>query len=101
MGISDAGCQRRILHGAPALLRPWCLRAGRSLLPLLLVGLLQRIEDATRGRWRYRCAAGGLGLRRCAGADDRARLAVVTRIPGQEQAGEEEARREDRGGPRQ
>src|SRR6266702_7671476 len=90
------------LHSPSALLRPWRLRARRRLLTLLLIDLLQRIQHAARGGWRNRRSAADrlrLGGRR--GAKDRTRLAVVARIPGQEQASQEEAERQDARGPGQ
>src|SRR5258706_16030416 len=93
MGITDAECQTTMLHGQPALLRLRRLRTRWRRLALLpLVRLLQRIQDAATG-WRgyRRCRSSRLRLR--GWIDDRTRLAVVACVPGQEQAGQEEAHR--------
>jgi hypothetical protein len=83
------------LHGAPALLRLRRLRCGWRLV-LLLVRLFQGVQEAAAGRRSHRSSASGrLRLRRCClVADDRCRLAVKAREPGQQQAGYEKTDRE-------
>src|SRR6478672_7758829 len=85
------------------LLRPWRLRPRwRGLVLLLLVRLLQRIQNAAACRRGYRgCRSGRLRLRRWRVSDDRTRLAVVACVPGEKQAGQEEAERQYRGRARQ
>ena len=65
------------------------------------VGLLQRIQNAAAGRRRHRRPASCRLRLRGRIADDRTRRAVVAREPGQQQAGHEEADREDRRHARQ
>src|SRR5579863_9144169 len=93
-----------ILHGPSALLRARRLRPRwrRLVLLLLLFDLLERIQNATRGR---RCdrrrSARRLRLRDRRAADDRSWPAIIARVPRQKQAGDEEANREHGSGARQ
>ena len=100
MGIADAGrkpppCMATLLYcergacGPAGAGWPCCSSAffSESRMPPEVGG----VTGVTAGRLRLR---GRL-------ADDRGRLAVVARVPGQEQAGDEEADRQDRRGARQ
>src|SRR6266478_10003872 len=75
----------------------------RRLILLLLVRFLQRVQNAAALRqWRSgRRRTCRLRLRGGSSANDRTRLAIVAGDPGQEQARDKEAYRENRRGARQ
>src|ERR1700681_4124861 len=70
--------------------------------PCFIANAAPADPTAAAGRLAHRrCRTGRLRLRGGIAVDDRTRLAVVAREPGQEQAGDEKAHREHRGGARQ
>src|SRR4051812_10220132 len=89
--------------GPLAFLLPWHLRPGGRLgrrrggRLLLLRSAAELVQHAAAGAGNRRRG----GRRRAAAVEDRTWLAVEACVPGQEQAGREEQRREDSRGPGQ